>query len=246
MPTEKQQEYQRDYYDRNREKRLAYQREYRNANPELVKKRKQDYYARNKEAIKSRVKEYREANLEAVKVRNKDYYARNRATISDKGKAYRDRNKAALSARRRSYYLRNKEAHNEYCREYSARNRDHLRAYIQDYLLRRAYSISAADKQALLVAQGGGCGICGTDYPGKIGWHTDHDHHTGEVRGILCLLCNLGVGQFNDDPALLRAAAEYLRRKGYTPEPRPSAPPTEIDSVSPDSGRAIQLELFPA
>jgi ribosomal protein S14 len=39
----------------------------------------------------------------------------------------------------------------------------------------------------------------------------DHDHKTGVIRELLCSQCNKGVGQFNDDPILMRKAAEYLR-----------------------------------
>ena len=38
----------------------------------------------------------------------------------------------------------------------------------------------------------------------------DHDHRTGEWRGLLCSRCNQAVGLFADNPALLRRAADYL------------------------------------
>lgn len=57
-----------------------------------------------------------------------------------------------------------------------------------------------------------GCGICGGE-GGEGRWgnlHIDHDHRTGDVRGGLCHTCNLGLGNFKDDPALLAAALSYV------------------------------------
>lgn len=58
----------------------------------------------------------------------------------------------------------------------------------------------------------GRCGICDKrlEYDGKA-THIDHDHVSGEARGVLCHHCNLGLGHFKDDPELLQKAAGYLR-----------------------------------
>jgi predicted nucleic acid-binding Zn ribbon protein len=76
---------------------------------------------------------------------------------------------------------------------------------------KRLYGITQPEFDARLVAQGGRCAICGSAEPGgKGGFALDHDHATDRVRGLLCTNCNMGLGRFRDDPALLRAAADYL------------------------------------
>jgi hypothetical protein len=53
------------------------------------------------------------------------------------------------------------------------------------------------------------CIICGVTTSPVV----DHDHATGDVRGGLCINCNLGLGQFKDNPEFLRLAALYLEGK---------------------------------
>jgi Recombination endonuclease VII len=76
------------------------------------------------------------------------------------------------------------------------------------YHLTRRYGITAAEADYLLEAQGGLCAVCRTA-PAS---HVDHDHATGAVRELLCFNCNGGLGQFRDDPVVLRAAADYVER----------------------------------
>ena len=72
----------------------------------------------------------------------------------------------------------------------------------------RTYNISREELEALNT---GVCGICGTTESGYYDFHIDHDHETGEIRGLLCNTCNLGLGHFKDNPALLEAAVQYLK-----------------------------------
>lgn len=91
--------------------------------------------------------------------------------------------------------------------------------------LKRVYGITAEEYDAMLVAQGGVCAICGlsdTSRERKIEGRKrlprrnidtlriDHDHVTGKVRGLLCTPCNQAIGHMRDDPELLRRAAVYL------------------------------------
>lgn len=72
------------------------------------------------------------------------------------------------------------------------------------------YGITISERDAWLEKQGGGCGICRTTTPGnKHGWHTDHCHTTGKVRGILCHSCNAMMAKTATIENLRRAIA-YL------------------------------------
>lgn len=62
---------------------------------------------------------------------------------------------------------------------------------------------------ALLLAQQGVCGICG-DPPGNKALQVDHEHSTGQVRGLLCGRCNTGLGFFRDNIMHLARAMKYL------------------------------------
>lgn len=86
----------------------------------------------------------------------------------------------------------------------------------RDKHLRQRYGISHAEYDVLLQAQGGGCAICGSTEPGKgfKHFHVDHDHATGQVRGLLCAPCNQALGLFREDSSVLQQAVAYLSRYG--------------------------------
>ena len=78
--------------------------------------------------------------------------------------------------------------------------------------LEKRYRITTNDFHEMLAEQGDACAICGTTEPGGCWntWNVDHDHATDEVRGLLCLKCNVGLGCFDDDPDRLQKAIDYL------------------------------------
>ena len=56
------------------------------------------------------------------------------------------------------------------------------------------------------------CGICGaTRKPGAKRLHRDHDHRTGQPRGILCFRCNAALRPYMTLD-WMRAAVRYLER----------------------------------
>jgi hypothetical protein len=77
-----------------------------------------------------------------------------------------------------------------------------------------AYGATLDDYDRLLMEQDGRCAICGSDSPGSRKVSTrfafDHDHATNRPRGLLCYLCNVGLGSFQDDITTLQNAIAYL------------------------------------
>lgn len=64
-----------------------------------------------------------------------------------------------------------------------------------------------------VIAQGNRCAICGLSPEGR-GTNgvlqADHCHASARTRQLLCGQCNHVLGLMGDDPAALRAAADYL------------------------------------
>lgn len=72
----------------------------------------------------------------------------------------------------------------------------------------RRIGLTQADVDRMLEEQNDRCAICKKE---SKRWHIDHCHTTGRIRGVLCPLCNKGLGHFKDDPAALLAAIKYLK-----------------------------------
>ncbi|MGV1006784.1 MAG: endonuclease VII domain-containing protein [Candidatus Nanopelagicales bacterium] len=72
------------------------------------------------------------------------------------------------------------------------------------------YGLREGERAALLAAQGGKCAICGW-LTGRRARVVDHDHGSGEVRGLLCNLCNRVIGFYRDRSRVFECFAEYLR-----------------------------------
>jgi hypothetical protein len=79
---------------------------------------------------------------------------------------------------------------------------------------RRTYGISIEQRDQMFLDQGSRCAICKSPEPRwKSGWHTDHCHETGKVRGILCHFCNVALGLLKDNLETLQAAINYLNKE---------------------------------
>jgi hypothetical protein len=84
--------------------------------------------------------------------------------------------------------------------------------------LKRKYGMTVEEYDEMLASQGGGCFICARPPREDISLHVDHDHSTGEIRGILCFRCNNALADFQEDQHLLEKAAAYLDRQDHGEE----------------------------
>lgn len=84
------------------------------------------------------------------------------------------------------------------------------------HLLKWRYGISLDDYLSLLKKQNNSCAICGTSAcESGNKFSVDHNHLTGQVRGLLCNPCNNGLGRFRDNPEIIKTAYQYLIEKGH-------------------------------
>lgn len=115
------------------------------------------------------------------------------------------------------YYKINKEKLNKYRSEYSAMNLEKEDCWRKKYLSnstekRRSYTIKSrygiTDEvyDNMLSLQDGKCAICNTEFIKRP--HIDHDHITGKIRGLLCSVCNTGLGIYENKKDIFE---KYLR-----------------------------------
>jgi hypothetical protein len=75
---------------------------------------------------------------------------------------------------------------------------------------KRDYKITLEDYDQMLEHQGGVCAACSGRHKDGRRLHVDHDHKTGQVRGLLCTKCNTAIGLMNDDVMTAMKIVSYL------------------------------------
>jgi len=144
-------------------------------------------------------------------------YAKNREEIIARTTAYAAANKERVRETAKARYRRDPKKVLDEVARWRKANPEKVKKTQREAQRKHQYGITADQVAGLLAAQGGVCAIRGCMVPlsmvGSRGGDVDHDHITGAVRGLLCHACNVGLGQFRDDPSKLIAAAEYLRRQ---------------------------------
>lgn len=82
---------------------------------------------------------------------------------------------------------------------------------IKNSWLKSTYGITLKHYEKMLLNQDSKCAICDIHRNDvKRAFSVDHNHLTGQIRGLLCDKCNLALGHFNEDFSTIIAAAGYL------------------------------------
>jgi len=103
-------------------------------------------------------------------------------------------------------YQRDPERERREQREYRKKNPEQMRKH----QLKRDHNTTPEWVEQKSSEQCGCCAICWEPLPKNP--PVDHDHNTGENRGLPCSKCNFGLGQFDDQPQRLLSAIEYLKK----------------------------------
>jgi hypothetical protein len=129
--------------------------------------------------------------------------------------AYRRKHSEKLNARQREYtkthprtdHLRPEVKE----RRRIARSTPEAKEQLKIRQLKSNYDISLREWQEIWKRQGGKCGMCDkpmAPLPDRM-THTDHDHTSGKVRGLLCGRCNRGL-HYVEDAEFREAGLRYL------------------------------------
>lgn len=127
---------------------------------------------------------------------------------------------------------KSREKRDNYVKNYRIKNRDRGILYLKQYMEKnkevrkvksiiKKYGVSKEEYNSLLLAQSSCCAICSkpiksTLTKDEINFKDkaiiDHNHKTNKIRGLLCDMCNKGIGCLNDDVNILKLAIIYLTK----------------------------------
>jgi hypothetical protein len=157
-------------------------------------------YQNNKVKLLAQKKQYYQENKDKITAHNKQYYQENKDEIGAWRKQYAKDHKSEIAARKKLYH----EGH---------------KAEAKNHHLQDNFGISLKQYNELFDLQQGCCAICGA-HQTKLSkaLAVDHDHETGEIRGLLCSGCNFILGHAKDDIGVLANAIKYLEENTLSGE----------------------------
>lgn len=96
------------------------------------------------------------------------------------------------------------------CRPCELAHSRELRDRNHDAIVCARYGLRPGEYGLIKEAQAGVCAICQRARGARRRLSVDHNHATGEVRGLLCSPCNQLLGHARDDPEFFLRCVAYL------------------------------------
>jgi Recombination endonuclease VII len=123
------------------------------------------------------------------------------------------------NAARRKSYKKHQAKEQKRGREYYQNLAPEQKAIYKRQRALLPYAMTQEQYDSLLSSQHGCCALCGTHEPGGNGnksFAIDHDHQTDQVRGLLCNVCNVWLGGYENllDRVDQKVILKYLRESG--------------------------------
>jgi len=118
---------------------------------------------------------------------------------------YHGANHARINARRKALHVRYSERSKAYSKEWAKANPEK----VKNKSLAK-YGLDLDGFNCLVELQHGLCKICECELIIGKHSHVDHDHDTGEVRGILCQNCNTKLGWYEKHTGSIH---RYLKKE---------------------------------
>ena len=94
--------------------------------------------------------------------------------------------------------------------KYQRGNPEKTKLAIKKYQLKKKFNITIEQYKEILLTQDKTCAICHKVCASGRWLAVDHNHKTGQNRGLLCARCNVGLGHFLEDKTLLASAIKYM------------------------------------
>jgi len=142
----------------------------------------------------------------------------NKVQHNEQGKRYYAKHKDKCIEESKKRYRKNIDRNLKYARDYSRSEKGKVAS--RSARLKNDHNISIGEYDEMLKYQNGVCAICGERETRKIkgkiqSLSIDHNHITGQIRGLLCATCNLALGNLRADERdgidILTSAVSYLR-----------------------------------
>lgn len=142
---------------------------------------------------------------------HRKWYLKNRKKRLKECRAYNKRRRKIPSVKKRiaNYAARYRKGRKKY---FSCQHKAWVKANprrVKELLRRHLYGIEPEEFKYLMRKQKSKCAICRKRLKPP---HVDHCHMTDKIRGLLCQLCNQGLGFFRDSKKNLLRAIRYLSR----------------------------------